>query len=188
MPMEINLHEKRFVILGLQGSGKTTLAKYIAKQNPRHLVFDVIGEYQGFNRYLPREKQGQGLISEFEICANKLLLKNLHRFNMLIIDEANRIAPCKKPMPSTLLMLNDQHRHYGLSLGVIARRPSQLNTDLIDLAHYMFVFLLSGWHDVLYLNKIAQGLGDTVRTLKPYEFVVVTPTRQFTIHKPISLS
>jgi DNA helicase HerA-like ATPase len=185
--MKVNLHEKRFVILGLQGSGKSTLAKYLARQNPKSLVFDIIGEYQGLNRYVPKQKQGIALQTELELCINRLLLKNLQRFDTFIIDEANRVAPSKKPLTPSLLMLNDQSRHFGLSLGTIARRPSQLNTDLMDLAHYLFIFTLSGWHDKQYLNKISVGLGDEAQTLEPYHFIMVDPVRKYWHMNPIPL-
>ncbi len=181
----VNLANKRFTILGLQGSGKSTFAKWIVKQNPKALVFDTVKEYpNNVNRYIPVKSHGPTLVDECERCIERLLLKN-KRFDMFVIDEANRIAPSKKPLPPNLGALNDQNRHYGIALGMVARRPTQLHTDFLDLAHFLFIFQLSGPHDVMALERIEKGLGNAAKTLPPYHFLLVNENRQYQVMPPI---
>lgn len=184
------LSNKRFVILGLQGSGKSVLAWHIVSQTKNALVYDVHHEYRGLNRYLVsikhcdrRVKNDAGL-TELEMVIRKVVLES-GKVRMFVIDEANRYCPNKYPLPASVLTLNDDNRHEGIALGVIARRPAQLHSDLIELAHYLFIFRLPGKADYKTLEDIASGLGDTVRGLKDYEFVVVDPGRGFKVHPPI---
>jgi len=166
--MKINLRNKRFCIFGLQGSGKTTLAKYILKHHPGGWVIDVLGEYQGFNRYVMRDRTITG-IPELNL-AIEYILRN-EQPEMLIIDEANRYCKPRMTLPEMISYLNDFHRHFGLAIGFISRRPSQLHTDLVELAHYLFIFKLVGRNDKQYLESLRIGLSDAVSELQPHEFI-----------------
>jgi hypothetical protein len=50
--------------------------------------------------------------------------KWLPPYSLFIIDEANRFCPPKpKLLPAAVADLNDQNRHYLMSVGYVARRP-----------------------------------------------------------------
>lgn len=183
-----NLTDKRFVILGLQGTGKTYLAKYILGQQPASIVYDVMHEYKGYNRYIVKYRQyKQEAIDELNKLVSQVVIGS-GKIKLFILDEANRFCPPKpKPLPDSILELNDWQRHYHISLGAICRRPTQLHTDLIELAHYLFIFQLKGKNDLLYLDALAAGLGDMVVTLPEYHFVIVHPNHEFEVHPPVSL-
>ena len=68
-----------------------------------------------------------------------------------------------------------------MSAGFISRRPCQLNQDLTELADYIFIFRLTGKNDLNYLDEIVTGLGDAVRSLGQFEFVLVHPDKHFEI-------
>jgi hypothetical protein len=74
-----------------------------------------------------------------------------------------------------------------MAFGFIARRPVQLNTDLIELADYIFVFRLTGANDVKYLNNLTRNLGDTVQSLGQYEFVIVNPDKTYQVYNPLKV-
>ena len=59
-----------------------------------------------------------------------------------------------------------------MSLGIIARRPEQVHTDLVDLAHYIIVFHSDGHRTTNLLNDIHEGLGDAAIELGEYEYLV----------------
>jgi len=180
----IDLANKRFVILGLQGCGKTELAKYLLGQAKNSLVYDVLKEYDGFTRYIPTDRNSK---EELTVVIQKLVLKKV-KPSLFIVDEANRYAePKPKPLPLGLAELNDWSRHMFLSWGMICRRPVQLHTDMVELAHYLFIFVLRGKNDTQYLDSILPDLGATVASLKPFEFAIVTESRSVIIHKPIPL-
>lgn len=182
------LTEKRFVILGLQGSGKTHLAKYLLGQTPASIAYDVMHEYKGYNRYIVKYRQySSDGINELNRLVSQVVIGS-GKIKLFILDEANRFCPAKpKPLPDSILELNDWQRHYHISFGVICRRPVQLHTDLIELAHYLFIFQLKGKNDLLYLDSMAAGLGDKILALPEYHFVIVYPNHEFEVHPPISL-
>jgi len=165
----ISLENKRFCIFGLQGSGKTYLAKYILRQfGDAGWVIDVLNEYNGFNRYVMQDRTFMG-ISELDMAIEHILKH--YKPKLLIIDEANRYCRNKQPLPETVSYLNDFHRHMNLSIGFISRRPTQLNTDLVELAHYLFIFKLVGKNDLIYLDMLYPNLSQIVFELEQYNFV-----------------
>ncbi|WP_456477904.1 helicase HerA domain-containing protein [Geoglobus ahangari] len=165
----IELANKRFCIFGLQGSGKTTLAKYILRQfYDTGWVIDVLDEYAGFNRYVMQDRTITG---RDELNAAIFYILEKFKPRLLIIDEANRYCPPKKPLPEAVSYLNDFHRHENLAIGFIARRPAQLHTDLVELAHYLFIFRLVGKNDKTYLDYLHSGLSEAVESLPPHSFI-----------------
>jgi len=185
--MDINLTNKRCVFLGLPGSGKTELAKSIARSCPDHLFYDPLGgdrehhDWDGFNRYVPTDRES---IEEFNRATKKLVIDA--RPALYLVDEGNKyIKPKPNALPSAIADLNDLSRHWGITWGVIARRPTQFHTDVIELAHYLFVFRLPGKNDRIYFDSLVSGLGDVVASLPPYHFVVVDGGSSYHVHKPI---
>ena len=183
-----NLTNKRFVILGLQGTGKSYLARHLLQQQPAHIVYDVMREHSGFNRYIVKyRKHGKEGLDELNLFVQKVVIGS-KQIRLFILDEANRYCPPKPaPLPDSILELNDWQRHFDISFGTIARRPTQLNSDLTELANYKFIFQLTGVRDLSYLDSIVKGLGDQVLSLPAYHFVIVYPNHATEIHPPVSL-
>lgn len=185
----LSLQGKRFVIVGLQGSGKTIQAKHILSKFPRHIVVDFLKEYStnDYKRYVPTVRErGDALKEEmntfFRFVANKK-----SNFDMCLVDEGNRIAPNKGDMPPALWDLNDFNRHWDISLGFIARRPVQLNTDLVELAHYIFIYKLTGKNDKQYLNYLHEGLGDSVEQIQGHQFIFYEAGKGYQLCSPVPM-
>lgn len=187
----MDLTGKTFVILGLKGTGKSTLANLILNtygasalyydtlfEAPPESVFDI---YQPINRYS---------VKELETVIRAIIPQNINqlpKYRLVIIDEANRHCPPKpQPLPAAIADLNDQCRHYLMSAGFIARRPVQLNQDLTELADYIFIFRLTGKSDIQYLENTVSGLGDAVKNLGKFEFIQVNPDKSFQHCEPIT--
>lgn len=187
---EIDITDKRFCILGLQGTGKSVLSKHFLETTRNNIVYDVQREYYGYNRYVVSLKQvhrhdpDDPAIRELDHFVYKIVI-GTGQIRLFIFEEANRYCPNKKPLPGSILVLNDDQRHLKVAFGIIARRPTQLNTDLVELAHYLFIYRLPGKNDREYLESIAEGLGDTVRELKEFHFAVVNPDRSYFVHAPV---
>lgn len=186
--MKIDLQRKSFATFGLKGTGKSTFINGLAEQfGAKVLVYDTLGEVPPEAVYYSYQPRIRNSISELETVI--MSIKDTGQYELFIIDECNRFAPSKPaPLPPELSDLNDQNRHYGLSVGYIARRPVQLNQDLTELSDYIFVFRLKGNRDIKYLNDLSGGLGDTVLKLKEFQFVVVMPDRSYFISNPIKPS
>jgi hypothetical protein len=187
--MDIDLTRKTWAAFGYKESGKSTLAKIIGTEwGTEALYYDTLKEVPDtakFHAYKPKNAQ-----SVMELESVLLLLKQNHRYRMLIIDEANRYCPPKPhPLPLGVQDANDWCRHpqYNMSIGYIARRPVQINSDLVEICDYLFVFQLGGKNDIQYLNGLHEGLGDTVRNLKPYWFCFVNKNRTWEICEPLKV-
>lgn len=187
-----DITNKRAVIFGLQGSGKSVLARSLLATEKNHLVYDVHHEYGDMIRYLvtykhvrkPGNPQDPAII-ELNWLVERLVICQGGKIRLFAIDEANRYCPNHYPLPSSILTLNDDNRHDRIGFITIARRPAQLNTDLTELAHYLFIFRLTGRNDYKFLEDTAEGLGDAVKALKDFHFCIVDPGRRFKIHPPV---
>lgn len=185
----IDLTNKRFTILGLQGSGKTELAKSFLRTTPDHRVYDPLGtdpkhiDYVGFKRIIPDNRNS---VAELDYTVREIIIPT--RPKLFVVDEANRyIAPKPTPLPPAIADLNDLSRHWGISWGLIARRPTQFHTDVIELCHYLFAFQLPGRNDRRFFDNIVPGLGHIIATLPQYHFVVIENLSTYHIHAPIDI-
>ena len=189
--MKINLTGKTFGCLGLKGTGKSTLAdKILTEYGAQALYYDTLHEApleSPFDIYQPKDRYS---VTELEDVIRAITPTNastLPKYRLFVVDEMNRFAPSKpSPLPRVVADLNDQCRHYLMTFGFIARRPSQLNQDLTELSDYLFIFRLTGKNDIAYLNDTSNGLGDAVLSLKNFEFVIVNPDKSFSISSPIA--
>lgn len=188
-----DLADKRAVILGLQGSGKSKMAEFIMTRIKDHIIYDVHHEHQGFNRYLvenknvrkPGDNKDPAIAELNEFVEGIILGKHLVR--LFVLDEANRYCRNNYPLPSSILTLNDDNRHDKIAFVSVARRAVQLSTDLVELAHYLFIFRLPGKNDRQYLEGLAEGLGDAVRKLPEFHYIEVGPNRDYRQCKPIPI-
>ena len=180
----LDLESKAFCIFGLPDSGKSTLAAFILSQyGASAFVYDTLNEYPGspFDSYSPRGRYDSG---ELDQVIRAVMTSQ--RYSLILIDETNRFCPPKpSPLPQAIADLNDWRAHYKVTVGYIARRPVQLNQDLTELAHYLFIFNLKGRNDIAYLNDLAAGLGDVVGQLPPYHFIAVDSFRNYQVYEPI---
>ena len=187
----MELTGKTFCILGLKGTGKSTIANVILNTyGAKALYYDTLyeaPETSPFDIYQPKNRYS---VAELETVIRSIVPQNVNllpKYRMVIIDEANRFClPKPSPLPAAIADLNDQCRHYLMSAGFIARRPSQLNQDLMELADYIFIFKLTGKNDIVYLNNTVTGLGDTVQALGHFEFVTVNPDKSFEVCEPVT--
>ncbi|TRZ50593.1 MAG: hypothetical protein D4S01_06425 [Dehalococcoidia bacterium] len=182
----LNLENKAFQIFGLPDSGKSTLANFILNQYGKSaFVYDTLAEFsdEPYDSYVPKNR---GSVAELEqVIRNAMACR---RYKLIYIDELNRFCPSKPaPLPQAIADINDWRAHYGLVFGGAARRPVQLNQDLTELAHYLFIFKLTGKNDIQYLNDMSEGLGDLVKALAPYHFVVLNPGRDYQVYSPVPI-
>jgi DNA helicase HerA-like ATPase len=190
MTINIDLSNVSFCILGVKKSGKSTLANIILNDTGNDaLYYDTLGESpldSPFNFYVPKDRYS---VAELESVIAKITPQKgqdvntfIPVYSMFIIDESNRFCPPKPhPLPPAVADLNDQNRHYLMSVGYVARRPSQLNSDLIELSDYLFIFRLTGKNDLIYLDATVKGLGDAVAKLEKFQFVLVHPDKHFQV-------
>ena len=168
-------------MFGVRGSGKSWLVKAILDTRGDHLVYDPLDEYQGYRRYIPEDRQSS---AELNTLIEDVIIR--YKPRLFVVDEANKYV---KPKPTPLIPgaadLNDFGRHWGTSVGLVARRMTQFNTDITELANHLFFFKLSGKNDYAYMENLHQGLGDAVRNLGPHEFMSLTNGSEMELHSPV---
>lgn len=178
----IVLDNKRFIIIGPPGSGKTELAKSILATTPEHVVYDPLDEYKEFTRWVPRDRDSK---EELEMFITRYVRPKAPR--LFLIDEANRyIEPKPTRLTQEVSAINDFARHWDLAWGLVTRRPSQFHSDVVELAHFLFVFGLHGKNDRRYLDDLVQGLGDQVDALPEFHFLILQNGRVLGIHAPVA--
>lgn len=187
--MKLNLKDKRLCIFGFPGQGKTNLLCYLASlYGERAFIYDTMHEYPtdaAFDIYRPADRWS---VPTMEKVLNMVVRRRYYRF--VAIDEANRFLPSKpRELPQIIGEINDCCRHpeYGFTPVFVARRPTQLNQDITELAHYLIIFHLKGRNDIDALNNFNAGLGDAVIALPPFHFMVVDERREWHQHKPVPL-
>lgn len=177
----IDLTGKGFCIFGVRGSGKSWLVKTILDSTPNHLVYDPLDEYQGYRRYIPTDRASE---TELNTLINDLVIPRKPK--LFIVDEANKwCRPKPTPLPAGVADLNDFGRHFGIACGWVCRRMTQMNTDIVELSNHLFFFKLSGKNDYVYMENLHQGLGESVRNLKQYEFMSLTNGSEMEVHAPV---
>ena len=174
--------EEQICVFGLPGTGKTTLVKHLLAQEPSHLVYDPNGEYEApLRAYRPTDIES---LDELSWVIKNYVQPGRHK--AFVLDEANIYIPKSGKLGPQLTGLAHLRRHWGVSWGVVARRPVNLHTEVREMASRSFFFRLTGYRDRNTLNDMHNGLGDMVATLKPYHFVVYDALTEPRVHSPIS--
>lgn len=185
----MKLKGKHTMVFGLKGAGKSNWLQYVLSrpQYRAHVCYDVCQEHDLLRRYLPQHRRGDKAIAEFEQMASRMVLDvdREQRPEVLAIEEVSRIAPNRGATPEALLELIDLNRHYGVGVMGIARRPAQVDTDLVEMADNLVVFKLTGKNDYRRLEQEVEGLGDVVRDLGEYQWVHVDGSRNYRVMSPV---
>ena len=181
---KLDLKGKRVCVMGLQGSGKSYLSKYILKNYKKVFIIDPMDEYN----LIDRDKNRVRIVIKDDIIPD-IVYDTIENTNLdlLVVDEISRFAPSRKARNKRLRDYADACRHLGTTFIGIARRPGQVYTDYTELAHYLFIFRLRGKNDGIWLANQASDLPTTVHGLKQYEFVCVYPNRTYEVYPPVRI-
>jgi len=192
--MEINLKSKTFVIAGLKNTGKTFLIKNaILNSIPNNVVYDLTGEYKGCKsaKYIynaTNRQYSQELIAEVDNFMEKMV--NVKKPELVIFEEADNILPNMRITSSALLHLNSTCRHFdnerGIAVGYVTRRLPDLNSKIVEIADYVFLFQLSGKNDLIYLEQLKKGLSEAMPQIEQnHKFIILDGARNFSVHDAI---
>jgi len=188
----MDLFSKHTMVFGLKGAGKSNFTQWIIDDHRAYentLVYDMCREHGNTDiaRYIPSHRSDKKAKAECAAVVEQYVTQNHRdaRPDLLVIEEISRVAPNKGGTPDALLDLVDMNRHYAVGILGVARRPAQVDTNLVELADNIIVFSVRGTNDVKRLNQEAPGAGDMAADMKPYEFLRITPDRRFVKHNPV---
>jgi hypothetical protein len=183
---------QKIVVCGFNQSGKTTLVKYLIRNyTGKVFVYDWHNEYKDMPNnvitYVPKMRyDDEKRIEEFNLIMSKFFNKST-AIKVAVVDESNEYNPNMKSLPFASQDLYDNHAHYKQTIIHVTRRPVDINTKLIELAHIRIFFKLFGANDIDYLNRLRQGLGETVSNLLPFHFALLDTFGNVKVCSPIAL-
>jgi DNA helicase HerA-like ATPase len=175
------------LIMGKQGSGKTTLAKRVIEKYPRIVVFDPLHEYENgdvittLDEFAERMKENPKefyLVLRFlgtDVKTSELMFEYASRIIwnvgdiMLVLEEAE-IFLDSSDKNSFINYLISFGRHKGVSLVGIGRRPVELAIRLRSQFTSIVTFRQSEPNDLRYLEMLGFDSAE-VASLGQYEFL-----------------
>ncbi|MBT9143959.1 MAG: hypothetical protein DDT29_02373 [Dehalococcoidia bacterium] len=155
----------RITIAGLPGTGKTTLAKFLASLCvPRVLIYDPLAQYNGFedeHRYIPTSDTA----AEFNTVCRRLRAQgNL----MFVVEEAERYIGQGRPLGDDAFDLINRGRNWNVGITAVTRRIQRLSKDYFDLCQHVF-FFKCGLKSREYISDMI-GWADTNKIMKLSKF------------------
>lgn len=174
-----DLKEKKSLIIGLTGSGKTELAKVISRPLKTMIYTPHITKLPGGK--IKSEWMDQDVTiylwdnykADMEgfclMVKNEAIKGNIEH---VVFDELDLLTRTNFDIPESFFDLLINHRHFGrLSITGIARRPQSTPTAFYEEIHNIYIFNTESPNATKKLNSIFEGLGDKAKTLQKYEFI-----------------
>ena len=161
----IDLRKKKFSIFGVQKSGKTILMKYLCKGFKKPLIYDIHKDFYDVPNavvYTPKTLT----MNELAGMSHKAKMLGMNgRIDAFIIDDADTYFNSSYHLYPNVLDLNSNHRHYGIAFGLIARRPQDIPTKIVESCHALFIFKLEGVNAIQRFREIHPDLPAMIEEL-----------------------
>jgi len=201
--MAIDLKHKKFFVGGVTGSGKTYFTEHkLLKAFKTPLVItphleDYTKAHKGVLIFHLTPFTTEGL-DEF-IKTHVKPLAYAGKIDAFIIDEADLIIPKSIPELQRYYNIYDtfiNHRHWGktkgngIALGMITRRPQEMNTVFLEQAHHLFFFALEGKNVNQHLSAIHKDFEILMPqiTVDNHKYIHKEIGKKPELHNPIKLN
>ena len=165
--MAIDLKHKKFFVGGVTGSGKTFFTEHkLLKAFKTPLVItphreDFTKAHRGVLIFHLNPFTTENLNLFVKTHIKPLAYAN--KIDALVVDESDLLIPKTIPELQKHYNIYDMfinHRHWsknkgkGIALGMITRRPQEMNTVFLEQAHNLFFFALEGKNVSKHLSAI----------------------------------
>lgn len=164
----INPRQHKTTICGLQGGGKTYLAKEIVKENNmKVLVFsphwhDFDKEGDCFYFYEPYSLTPE-TVEKF--WGQAIALCKAGVIDGVLIDEYDMMFQNNFMIGTNAIDAFSNHRHYNMAIIGITRRPQDIPTKYFEACKYIISFCLQGENARQKFNGMYKGMGDQITSL-----------------------
>lgn len=164
--MRMNLKDHKIFIGGLQGSGKTTLAKKLIGKFKKAISIRITPDYDDVDNLVlvsPKktyaddlEDIAQILCHEGEAYEEKKI--PLPTYDLFVIDEADLAFRGNYDLGMNMLKLIAMHRHYGMAIMFITRRIQDIPPRIVETCKYKFFFAIEGKNVMTYIINLDERL------------------------------
>jgi len=140
--MQFDFREKKVIILGIQGSGKTHFAKKLLSTFSRPFVYRVTSDYDYMETptlvFKPTDKYLD--LDLFLITGKRL--GSQKKIDALVLDELDLFTTESRLEQGELNEWVLLHRHNNAAFVGISRRPQDIPGKVFESAHYVINFAL----------------------------------------------
>jgi len=149
----MDLTFKKIGIFGIQGSGKTILARKLIRTFRKPIVYEVNPDFRQDNCMIYKPKD-LTLATLDNFCAKVKQLALKKKCDCFIIDEFDMFCQGQMSLPTNLNDLVMNHRHYGLAMIFISRRLQDIPAKIVESCHHLFVFKIEGFNALQRLKSV----------------------------------
>jgi hypothetical protein len=189
---------RKVFIGGIQGSGKTQAARWLADRAFKKCIavrytpdFDDLPNVDLIDAVGDGQAQVEQ-VAEFLIREGRAYMNHGKKptYDCWLLDEADMVF---KSGMLTVSAVNDlvlMHRHYGLSLVFITRRPQDIPAKIIETSHFQFYFAVEGKNVKAHLAAVDDRITALLEQLryKDYRFILKRVGEAPTIHAPLDIA
>lgn len=172
IPEEFN--EKKVIVLGTGGSGKTEFSKDLWKKFKTPIAYDINGDFKGLPggvAYNPEDIDGEflGFLGMYKQINEK------RHVDAIFFDDADAYINYQIASSPIFKDLVVRHRNkYKVTLVFISKRPQNLPTLVVENAHTLVVYKMEGFNALNRLKDVdtrIEPMLDEVYT-KPYSWIL----------------
>ncbi len=180
-------------MFGKRGTGKSTLAKQQLRRARRLLVFDSLGEYEGYGQAIQDTATLVRVLLKFQARPFRLIfqpreltqvrgtreIQEFTHFSKLatacynttvLVDEVHLVLNASMPCSAfgTLLRLS---RHHNNTVIAVSQRPADVPRIVTSLATQLYVFRLHEPVDLKYMRAIIGPDAERVPDLPNFRYL-----------------
>jgi hypothetical protein len=188
---------KKIFIGGIQGSGKTWAGRYLVSRTFKHTIGVRITRDFDDLKNITLVEGGNNPQYVLEQLAHQLIiLGKMHEknakdnpmpYDCLLVEEADLFFQNNFEIGAAMNDLILMHRHYGLAIIFITRRPQDIPARVVESCHYLMVFKIEGQNVMKKFDAVDPKIQMLLTQVdyNRHNFVMKELGKEPLLHKPL---